>query len=269
MFRDQETEHSQTSVLPPKTESSVKKTYGDYLPSAEEVGSLSKAQLDAYNHLVDFGVKEGIAFRQMVMKIKGSEAEGFEDWFAQEAIKIFKTKTTLKSKKAQAGAFVRWYLEGKAFESGSYFGQIMERMSRRKKRLSAEQWQNRKIAMKMNAEAFNAFYSKNKAALKTKKIIRKASNKTTTESTKSPVRSLAKKTLLDIIDISSTEGKWSKAFDFKTFQKEFESDYEAIKTAVEQEIDDFFTDIDRPINYKDIVANAIRTRCEHWYNQQQ
>ncbi len=269
VFRDQETEHSQTSVLPPKTESSVKKTYGDYLPSAEEVGSLSKAQLDAYNHLVDFGVKEGIAFRQMVMKIKGSEAEGFEDWFAQEAIKIFKTKTTLKSKKAQAGAFVRWYLEGKAFESGSYFGQIMERMSRRKKRLSAEQWQNRKIAMKMSAEAFNAFYSKNKATLKTKKIIRKVSNKTTTESTKPPVRSLAKKTLLDIIDISSTEGKWSKAFDFKTFQKEFESDYEAIKTAVEQEIDDFFTNIDRPINYKDIVANAIRTRCEHWYNQQQ
>lgn len=282
VFRDQETEYSQTSTLPPKTERSVKQTYGDYLPSAEEVASLSRAQLDAYNHLVDFGVKEGIAFRQIVMKIKGSEAEGFEDWFTQEAVKIFKAKTTLKSKKAQAGAFVKWYLEGKAFETGSYFGLIMERMSKRKKRMSTEQWQNRKLAMTMNAEDFNAFASKakkEKATMPVNSSIDKKHNPT-----KSPAKSPLKKptrntaagtvksrgsmTLFDIIDTSSTDGKWSKPFDFKTFQREFEDDYEAIKETVEQEIDDFFSDMEKPVNFKEILSNAIKTRCEHWYNQQ-
>jgi hypothetical protein len=261
VFRDQETEHSQTSVLPPKTSSPVKSTYGDYLPSADEVGSLTKAQLDAYNHLVDFGVKEGIAFRQMILKIKGSEANGFEDWYIQEAIKIFKTKTTLKSKNAQAGAFVKWYLEGKVFEEGSYFGQIMERISKQKKRLSAEQWRNRKTAMTINAEQFNALHSKTN--------IEKVQPKSKTKPKPIIKSKQGSQSLIDIIDLSSPEGKWSKPFNFKTFQKEFESDYEGIKTAAEQEMEDFFIDMERPANYNDILLNAIKIRCEHWYNQQQ
>lgn len=256
VFKDQETEHSQTSTIPARTTDSVKKTYGDYLPSAEEVGSLSKAKLDAYNHLVDFGIKEGIAFRQIILKIKGSESEGFEDWYIQEAIKIFKTKTTLKSKKAQAGAFVKWYLGEKAFEQGSYFAQIMERMSKRKKRLSTEQWRNRKTAMSITAEAFNALHSKNK--------MEKATPPKPVKSTSG----IGKHNLIDIIDISATDGRWSKPFNYKTFQKEFEADYEAIKTAVQQEIEDFFTNMERPVNYNEILTNAVKTRCEHWYNQQ-
>jgi hypothetical protein len=239
----------------------VKSTYGDYLPSADEVGSLTKAQLDAYNHLVDFGVKEGIAFRQMILKIKGSEANGFEDWYIQEAIKIFKTKTTLKSKNAQAGAFVKWYLEGKVFEEGSYFGQIMERISKQKKRLSAEQWRNRKTAMTINAEQFNALHSKTN--------IEKVQPKSKTKPKPIIKSKQGSQSLIDIIDLSSPEGKWSKPFNFKTFQKEFESDYEGIKTAAEQEMEDFFIDMERPANYNDILLNAIKIRCEHWYNQQQ
>lgn len=255
IIKDQETEHSQTSTIPPQTSGSVKQTYGDYLPSATEVGSLTRAQLDAYNHLVDFGIKEGIAFRQMILKIKGSEANGFEDWYIQEAIKIFKTKTTLKSKNAQAGAFVKWYLEGKAFEEGSYFAQIMERLSKRKKRLSAEQWRNRKTAMDMSAEEFNALH-------------RQVQTDSPKVKPQPIIKATKKQELIDIIDLSSPDSKWSKPFDFKVFQKTFEEDYEGIKIAAEQEMEDFFTNMDRPANYDEILLNAIKTRCEHWYNQQ-
>lgn len=257
VFKDQKTEHSQTSAIPARSPDSVKTTYGDYLPSVEEVRKLSKAKLDAYNYLVDFGIKEGIAFRQIILNISGSETEGFEDWYVQEAIKIFKTKTTLKSQKAQAGAFVKWYLGDKAFESGSYFAQIMEWMAKRKKRLSAEQWQNRKTAKEITAEAFNALHTKTKTL---KRQVRKKRKSTD---------SIRKHNLIDIIDMSVVpDGRWSKPFKYKTFQKEFQSDYEAIKIAVEQEIEDFFIHMERPINFNEIVANAIKTRCEHWYNQQ-
>lgn len=176
---------------------------------------------------------------------------------------------SLKSKKAQAGAFVKWYLEGKAFEEGSFFGEIMERMSKRKKRMTTEQWQNRKLAITMNAEDFNALFSKAPKE-DVVKVVKKTTD--TNQSTKKPIKKGLKTgkgmTLFDIIDISSTEGKWSKPFDFKMFQREFENDYEAIKETVEQEIDDFFSDMDKPVNFKEILANAIKTRCEHWYNQQ-
>jgi hypothetical protein len=256
VFRDQETEHAQTSAIPAQAPGSIKKNYGDYLPSADEVGSLTKAQLDAYHYLVDFGIKEGIAFRQMILKIKGSEANGFEDWYIQEAVKIFKTKTTLKSKNAQAGAFVKWYLEGKVFEEGSFFAQIMERIAKRKKRISAEQWRNRQTAMTITSEEFNALHSKTNT------------DKTTSKPQPIIKATQGKQSLIDIIDLSIPDGKWSKPFDFNTFKKEFEVDYEGIKTAAEQEMEDFFTHMERPANYNEILLNAIKTRCEHWYNQQ-
>jgi hypothetical protein len=251
IFEDQETDHSPTQVLEAKVPGSIKKTYGDYLPSVAEVSSLSKAKLDAYHHLVDFGVKEGIAFRQIIGKIKGSESNGFEDWYIQEAIKIFKSKTTLKSKNAQAGAFVKWYLENKAFEEGSFFAQIMEKISRRKKRMSAEQRENRRMAMNMTSEEFHATIARQRASQK---------NNSTTKTGN---------VLMDIIDLSSPEVKITKPFNFETFKKEFETDYEAIKETVEQEIQDFLSGMEHPTNYDELILNAITTRCEHWYEQQQ
>ena len=147
-------------------------------------------------------------------------------------------------------------MEGKVFEEGSFFAQIMERIAKRKKRISAEQWRNRQTAMTITSEEFNALHSKTNT------------DKTTSKPQPIIKATQGKQSLIDIIDLSIPDGKWSKPFDFNTFKKEFEVDYEGIKTAAEQEMEDFFTHMERAGNYNEILLNAIKTRCEHWYNQQ-
>lgn len=113
---------------------------------------LTFAQLKAYEILVDYGVKEGIALKQILVRLTSSEADGFEDMWVEECLKIFQQKA-----KGGVGAFVKWFLNLRVFEQGDQFSKIMEQLQKRKKQLQRENpqaWDNRQEAKLMTAELF-------------------------------------------------------------------------------------------------------------------
>lgn len=132
----------------------------NFVPKDSHLNKLTRARLIAYETLVKFGVEPGIAYKQLIPKVTSSEFLGFEDWYFQEVLKIFKAKG-----KRGVGAFVNWFLEKKVFEQGDQFARIMERVQARKKKLQIEQpeaWDNRLLAKKITWKEFEENDAKKK-----------------------------------------------------------------------------------------------------------
>lgn len=124
----------------------------NFLPGEKDIAQLTFAQNKAYELLVKKHIEPGIAFKQLLPKVKGSEFLGFEDWYFEEVLAIFKKKG-----KKGIGAFVKWFLEMKVFEQGDHYATIMEKMQQRKKTMQLkhpQKWDNRMLAKGMTAGAF-------------------------------------------------------------------------------------------------------------------
>lgn len=117
---------------------------------------MSYAQLKAFDRLVAYSVQDNIAI-EMIGRVEASEVTGFEDWYFEEVIKIFESKTQQVEEDAKAGTIVNWFLKKKIFEQNDHFATIMERLNFRKKELqskSPESWDNRLLAKTITAQAF-------------------------------------------------------------------------------------------------------------------
>jgi len=135
----------------------------DYKPSEKEIQNLTWSTRRAYDELVKFGVKEGIAFKQLIPTIKGSEFLGFEDYFVNAALAHFKKYAKTKN----AGVLVKWWHEKKIFDVNSdVWSKILEKVVAKKKKLENEDPQafdNRQIAKEMSYIEFIAWHkSQNK-----------------------------------------------------------------------------------------------------------
>ncbi len=130
-------------------------------PAEKDLASLSRSRLYAYEILIEFGVSPGIAYQQILSKVKGSEFSGFEDWYITQVLNIFSNKTNIKktNRKGRAGAFVKWFLHTSFADD--QFSELMEKTHARKKKLQREDpeaWENRLIAKDMTADAFAEYY---------------------------------------------------------------------------------------------------------------
>jgi plasmid replication initiation protein len=117
---------------------------------------MTYAQTKGFDRLVAYGVQDNIAI-EMVGRVEASEMIGFEDWYFEEVIKIFESKTQQVEEDAKAGTIVNWFLKKKIFEQDDHFATIMERLNVRKKELqnkSPESWDNRLLAKTITAQAF-------------------------------------------------------------------------------------------------------------------
>lgn len=118
------------------------------------IPELSRAQVIAFNILSDYGVNPAIAINKLLPKVTESEFLGFEDWYFEEALKIFNIKTNQKTKEGKAGTFVNWFLEGFGTEN---FSLILENVQHRKKdqqKEDPEAWENRLKARDLSDEEF-------------------------------------------------------------------------------------------------------------------
>jgi plasmid replication initiation protein len=107
-----------------------------YTPSDKEIGVLSPAKLKAYYILLNYGIFAGIAYKQILPNIKGSEFEGYEDFFIERAIQHFeKTAIQTTTKELKASTFVTWWTKNKVFESGDVWVDILEKLGRHKKQI--------------------------------------------------------------------------------------------------------------------------------------
>lgn len=135
----------------------------DLQPSQKELANLSRAKDYAFKKLVEFGITPGIAFYQILPKIGGSEFIGFEDWYVEEALKLFSRKTRIpkSNQPGRAGAFVEWFLKTSFREH--QFPEILERVHARKKKLQSEKsdgWANRLMAKDITSTEFTDWYNK-------------------------------------------------------------------------------------------------------------
>lgn len=130
----------------------------DYIPTEEEILSLTYAQRLAYSQLVEFGVIEGIALKQLLPAIKGSEFVGFEDYFIKAALAHFRNW----SKNSNPGVFVNWWLDNKIFDTTSdVWSKILEHVIADKKTLQRndpEAFDNRLMAKDMSYKEFVSWY---------------------------------------------------------------------------------------------------------------
>ena len=120
------------------------------------LNDLRFAQLKALKILINYRVTQELAL-EMIARALGSEIKGFEDWYFEEIIQIFESKTNQKTGTAKTGTLVNWYLKKKIFEQGDHFAVIMERLQGRKKQLQQDNnlvWENRLLAKERSAEEF-------------------------------------------------------------------------------------------------------------------
>jgi plasmid replication initiation protein len=118
---------------------------------------MAYAQVKAFDRLVAYSVQDNIAIEMIGRVVGASEVVGFEDWYFEEVIKIFESKTQQVEEDAKAGTIVNWFLKKKIFEQDDHFATIMERLNLRKKDLqnkSPESWDNRLLAKNITAQAF-------------------------------------------------------------------------------------------------------------------
>ncbi|MFK7984383.1 MAG: hypothetical protein AB8G86_30715, partial [Saprospiraceae bacterium] len=143
-----------TSHSPIRTQSTLSKPKSP--TKILTVDDLSFAQLKAFQLLTRYGIKIQLAL-DMVAKVQSSEIIGFQDWYFEEVIQIFESKTNQTIAAAKTGALVNWFLKKQIFEQGDHFAVIMERLQQRKKTLQTENniaWDNRLLAKEMTAEMF-------------------------------------------------------------------------------------------------------------------
>ena len=129
----------------------------NFVPKDKHLDKLTRAQLKAYEALVKFGVEPGIAYKQLLPKVTGSEFLGFEDWYFEEVLHLFGTKTKQEDGPAKAGTLVTWFLKLQVFDQDDNQAKLMELIQKRKKvfRLKkAVAWDNRMVAREMTAATF-------------------------------------------------------------------------------------------------------------------
>ncbi|MEO1625790.1 MAG: replication initiation protein [Bacteroidota bacterium] len=143
----------------------------DYVPNEADLDQLSWAKRKAYDQLLKFGIKPGIALRQIVANIHGSEFNGFEDYFVEYALAYFRKTARQQGNKAErAGTFVTWWSNQKVFELGSaIWSDILETVVARKKRemeKDPEKIVNRQVAAKMTENQFKDWYKEKRDMVK-------------------------------------------------------------------------------------------------------
>jgi len=132
------------------------------LPQKVHLNDLSFAQMKALKILMAYKVKQELAL-EMINRASGSEIKGFEDWYFEEVLQIFESKTNQKTANAKTGVLVNWYLKKKIFAQGDHFAVIMEKLQQRKKKLQQEKsivWENRLLAKNLTAESFRELLRK-------------------------------------------------------------------------------------------------------------
>lgn len=127
----------------------------------KRIDELTEAQRRAFNHLSEYGVNLAVALDEVLPLIKGSELEGYEDFFVTYLLAFFEKKTNRKSPKEKVKAFVGW-IRNKRFEEPGLYANLMEQVIARKKQLTTEERGNRQRAMKMTAKEFRQLLAKEK-----------------------------------------------------------------------------------------------------------
>jgi hypothetical protein len=162
---ERKSEAKQIEATKPKTEKKPKPDLKNFVPTESELATLTRAKLQGYNKLISYGVYAGIAYKQILPTIKGSEFEGYEDFFIEKAMQHFeKNAIQNTTKELKASTFVTWWTKNKVFADGDVWADILEKLAKHKKQLQEKTpaaFDNRLLAKTMTNAQFEELVKSN------------------------------------------------------------------------------------------------------------
>lgn len=213
----------------------------------KRLAQLTEAKRRAFNVLSSMGIGMGPILEDVFPIIKGSELDGYEDLFVQYMIDFFNSKTTAKTEREKAKAFLGW-IHNKRFEEPNLYARLMEQVIARKKRMTDAERANREMAKHMTAQEF------------LNKVKSQQSQQQTANENPAPMGRVG-----DAFSISKVTKQLSKTekppFEYKAFKKQWPDVYKKIR----RERRAAFLPFKNANNYKQMLENSIEAYCEKWY----
>lgn len=229
------------------------KNKGEWLARVDQ---LTEAQRRAFNHLSAYGINLAVALDEVLPLIKGSELDGYEDFFVTYLLAFFENKTNRKAPKEKIKAFVGW-IRNKRFEEPGLYASLMEQVIARKKQLTPEERKNRNRAKKMTAKEFRQL-------LADEKQIGKHPLGEPTYSVKNKLTASKRRSEPDgELDLFEDQER-SEGFDLNAFRKAQPAVYQQIlKERVEA-----LSDLKDMSNFDELLHSSVAAYCEQWERRQ-
>ncbi|GIV32410.1 MAG: hypothetical protein KatS3mg030_712 [Saprospiraceae bacterium] len=213
----------------------------------KRLAQLTEAKRRAFNLLSSMGIGMGPILEDVFPIIKGSELEGYEDLFVQYMIDFFNSKTTAKTDREKAKAFLGW-VHNKRFEEPNLYARLMEQVIARKKRMTDAERANREMAKHMTAQEF---------------LNRVKSQRHHQQNFDEKPASMNR--VGDAFSISEVTKQVAETkkppFEYKAFKKQWPDVYKKIR----RERRAAFLPFKNANNYKQMLENSIEAYCEKWY----
>lgn len=224
------------------------------------IARLTEAQRRAFNLLTEYQVSMTFALDDVLPIIKGSELEGYEDFFVLYMLAFFEKKTNAKGEREKVRAFAGW-VKNRRFEEPNLYAQLMEQVIERKKRLKEVERANRERAKKITAAEFRKLLAEEKAIGKSPEPAFSVQKKTASQASR--MRRVGEGDLFN--QKPQPEKIMKLAFDYARFKKDHASIYKRIR----KERRAAFEHLKTASNYKQLLENSVQAYCEKWFQEQQ
>lgn len=218
----------------------------------KRIDTLTEAERRAFNHLSEYGVNLAVALDEVLPIIKGSELEGYEDFFVTYLLAFFEKKTNRKSPKEKVKAFVGW-IRNKRFEEPGLYANLMEQVIARKKQLKPEERDNRRRAKTMTAKDFRQLLAKEKQ-------IGKHPLGEPAYSVKNKLTESRRKRDAQEEPELFMEPNPPAGFDLNVFRKEHPKVYQRIL----KERLDALKELKEASNFDELLQSSVAAYCEQW-----
>ncbi|MFK7934753.1 MAG: replication initiation protein [Saprospiraceae bacterium] len=224
----------------------------------EQEANLSEAKLRAYGILLEYGINKKIALGEFLPIVKGSELNGYEDYFVQAMITFFEKKTDRTKQEEKIKALVGW-LRNKRFTEANLFARLTEQVIFRKKGMTQAERDNRERAKTITATAFRQLIAAEAYQPVGTNHLAKATKAATplTTAQQTPTRPS------ELFELAE-EVKVRSPFSYTSFKKEHAVIYRQIRADRRAAFVDFKT----ASNYRQLLENSVKAFCEKWYNEQ-
>ena len=221
------------------------------------IDTLTEAQRRAFNHLSEYGVNLAVVLDEILPIIKGSELDGYEDFFVTYMLAFFEKKTNRTTSKDKIKAFVQW-IRNRRFEEPGLYASLMEQVIARKKQLNDEERDNRERARKMTAQDFRKL-------LANEKNIGKHPLGEPTYSVKNKLSAKRRKSGVKRVQELFEEGRPTpNEFTLSHFRKQHPKIYRRIL----QERVEALADLKESSNFDQLLQSSVTAYCEQWWKQQ-
>lgn len=212
----------------------------------QQANDMTRSQVLALAFLGSKGVNQRFILEQILEheKVKYEPLQGYEDIYIKQVWQFFNSKSKATKK---AGAFVNWWKNGR-LTTDNFHARMIEAVISKKKGMSEEERQKRKLAKKMPANDFENQWREN--------------------AKKQPVIIPEPEPLNLFSRPKAKPLKVKKNFIFNNFKRKHPLVYKEIQKGVTKEYKDTFKSLGQSFDldkYKAAIESRTEAKCKAWW----